>query len=166
MSYLRQGDRKEVLTWVQIRSKVKANAGAVKNVCRDVAVNGQTSSSPSAVGMQFRLSRKTTWAKMFILSTLSNAPNSRKDDVMGALRPSMVKSCMVYVQNLRDYQIGEEKRACILEALEKQLSKEAVNIGRIGEKTRCDCPRCGGGILSPEIYCSSCGQKISWKVLE
>ena len=50
---------------------------------------------------------------------------------MGALRPSMVKSTLVYIKNLPDDKISPAKRECIIQALEKQLPHE---IGSEAEK--------------------------------
>lgn len=81
----------------------------------------------------------------------------------------MVKSCIVYMQNMSAEQIGEEKRACILEALKRQLpvypleiQKELDASGRAVSLYGI-CPRCRAAIHTPDSICKVCGMKITWK---
>lgn len=88
---------------------------------------------------------------------------------MGVLRPSMVRASIVYMQNLKAEQISEEKRACIIEALKRQLPKvpKEVRVERNNGKAvelSGRCPRCGATVKTPQCICKICGQRVCWEV--
>ncbi|MBE6747515.1 MAG: hypothetical protein E7558_08750 [Ruminococcaceae bacterium] len=76
---------------------------------------------------------------------------------MSILRPSMVKSAIVYVDHLPDTAISQDKRDCIKKALRKRLP---MGIDKTGSSLRC--PDCGCGLtnLHTSQYCPVCGQRL------
>lgn len=78
---------------------------------------------------------------------------------MGILRPSMVKSTIEYIKT-RD--MNEDKRKCIISALEKQIpAKPNTTIrGTTDNNTETSCPRCHKMIGCCAKYCYKCGQKL------
>ena len=69
----------------------------------------------------------------------------------------MVKSTIIYIQNKTD--IGEEKKKCILKALEKQTAKEVISSddGYYHFCTQCDCE-----VYKDNEFCGNCGQRLNW----
>ena len=76
---------------------------------------------------------------------------------MSETRPSMIKSCRVWLRDRQD--IPEEKRICINKLLVKADPAEVIF--RRGEKLVC--PACGKGITVRAKYCIECGQKLDIK---
>lgn len=77
---------------------------------------------------------------------------------MSILRPALVKSSIGYIETR---QMPDDKRQCIIAALEKQLPKEATDDGAFDK-----CPCCGTEFNSELLneydmrYCIKCGQRI------
>ena len=73
---------------------------------------------------------------------------------MGILRPSLVKSCIYYIEQLPSTAISKEKRECIIAALRKRVPPNP-------EKTDAEykCAECGTYVNNAMRFCPHCGQR-------
>ena len=89
---------------------------------------------------------------------------------MGATRPSMVKSCIVFIERMASDRIREEKRECILTALREQLPEKPLRVEKLADfngdvySMRGICPRCGTSVKTPMTICYNCDRRIDWEV--
>ena len=77
---------------------------------------------------------------------------------MGILRPSMIKSCIIFIERLPDTSISPEKKKCILSALNKRIPMNAIYLDESLKK----CPDCGAKFRKAH-FCPNCGQRIQQK---
>lgn len=77
---------------------------------------------------------------------------------MSETRPSMVKSCRVWLRDRKD--IPEEKRLCINTLFDRAEPAEVV----VHRGVRIVCPVCGSGIKATATFCHECGQRVNVKV--
>jgi Zn finger protein HypA/HybF involved in hydrogenase expression len=82
---------------------------------------------------------------------------------MGALRPSMVKSTLVFIENITG--ISQEKQDCIILALRKQIPQSPIKNINLENKTYVNnCPVCGQFLTANTDnifkHCPTCGQKL------
>lgn len=77
---------------------------------------------------------------------------------MSETRPSMVKSCRVWLRDRQD--IPEEKRICINALFDRAEPAEVV----VHRGVRIVCPVCGSGMKATAKFCHECGQRVNVRV--
>lgn len=77
---------------------------------------------------------------------------------MSETRPSMVKSCRVWLRDRQD--IPEEKRLCINTLFDRAEPAEVI----VHRGVRIVCPVCGSGMKATAKFCYECGQRVNVKV--
>lgn len=77
---------------------------------------------------------------------------------MSETRPSMVKSCRVWLRDRQD--IPEEKRICINALFDRAEPAEVI----VHRGVRIVCPVCGSGMKASAKFCHECGQRVNVKV--
>lgn len=77
---------------------------------------------------------------------------------MSETRPSMVKSCRVWLRDRQD--IPEEKRICINALFDRAEPAEVI----VHRGVRIVCPVCGSGMKATAKFCHECGQRVNVKV--
>lgn len=71
---------------------------------------------------------------------------------MSETRPSMLRSCRVWLESRRD--IPGDKLACMTALIGRAAERETVRVGRNAR-----CPACGGKIPLASKFCMHCGQR-------
>ena len=72
---------------------------------------------------------------------------------MSETRPSMLRSCRVWLESRRD--IPGDKLACMTALIGRAAERETVRVGRNAQ-----CPACGGKIPMTSKFCMHCGQRV------
>ena len=72
---------------------------------------------------------------------------------MSETRPSMLRSCRVWLESRRD--IPGDKLACMTALIGRAAERETVRVGRNAR-----CPACGGKIPLASKFCMHCGQRV------
>lgn len=77
---------------------------------------------------------------------------------MSETRPSMVKSCRVWLRDRKD--IHDEKRLCINTLFDRAEPAEVI----VHRGVRIVCHVCGSGMKATAKFCHECGQRVNVKV--
>lgn len=72
---------------------------------------------------------------------------------MSETRPSMLRSCKVWLESRQD--IPGDKLACMTALIGRAAERETVRVGRNAR-----CPACGGKIPMASKFCMHCGQRV------